>query len=51
MRPYREALSDRRMPLGIVTAMMLFFGLWAVVTEQAEQNWVATMQALRPDIR
>jgi hypothetical protein len=48
MRPYREAIADMMMPLAFLAAVTLFFGLW---WEQAEQNWIATMQALGPDIR
>ena len=51
MRPYRETLSDMLMPLAFLAAVTLFFGLWWGVTDQSEQNWIATMQALRPDIR
>ena len=51
MRPYREALADMLMPLAFLAAVTVFFGLWCGVTEQSEQNWIATMQALGPDIR
>src|SRR6185312_11110919 len=47
---YRETHSDMLMPLGFLVAITLFFGLWFAVMQQSEDNWVATQQALRPDI-
>jgi hypothetical protein len=51
MRPYRETLSELLMPLGFIAAVTVFFGLWFLVTDLSQQNWVAAMQTLRPDIR
>ena len=51
MRPYRETISDALMPWGFIAAITVFFGLWFVVMQQAEDNWIATEQALRPNIR
>jgi hypothetical protein len=42
----RETLSDMMTALGFVAAITIFFGLWWVVTDLSEQNWVAAMQAL-----
>ena len=42
----RETLSDMMTALGFVAAITICFGLWWVVTDLSEQNWVAAMQAL-----